>query len=335
MMRRGVFWLLMIAVVGVAGWWWWDHHKAPAMTAGWVEGPALPHARGEVGVASMGNTLMVVGGLTAPGRATDRVDVFDLESEIWFRTADLPRPLHHAAVTSAGDSLYVLGGSSVVLQFKPLSTAYVYQIIGGTWNPLPDLPSPRLCSGAVVLGNKLYVVGGQSTREEMLRTLSPDLSTLVFDLKTQEWSSAAPLPRNRDHLAVVAWQGRILALGGRVGSRNVGDVHEYTPETNSWRSLPAMPTPRSGMAAVVVNGQVHVIGGEEPDTIGGRVYATYEVFDPATWVWLRRPDVPTARHGHGAAVIGDRLYVVAGARAPGGQSVAAFTGRLEVLPLDE
>ena len=37
----------------------------------------------------------------------------------------------------------------------------------------------------------------------------------VFDPKTNTWSEAAPLPTARDHMAVVAVDGKIHVIGGR------------------------------------------------------------------------------------------------------------------------
>lgn len=42
-----------------------------------------------------------------------------------------------------------------------------------------------------------------------------------------------------------------------------------------------------------------------------------QAYDPATDSWTRLTPMPTARHGLGAAVVGDATYVVAGGRSPG------------------
>ena len=52
--------------------------------------------------------------------------------------------------------------------------------------------------------------------------------------------------------------------------------------------------------------------------IGQGIFPQVEVYDPASNVWDALPDLPTPRHGMGAAVIGDQIYV------PGGATVAGF-----------
>jgi hypothetical protein len=45
--------------------------------------------------------------------------------------------------------------------------------------------------------------------------------------------------------------------------------------------------------------------------------------------WMEGPDMPTPRHGLGAAKIGDRVYVIGGGSRPG----ISVTGADEVLML--
>jgi hypothetical protein len=49
-----------------------------------------------------------------------------------------------------------------------------------------------------------------------------------------------------------------------------------------------------------------------------RAFPYNEAYDPANDDWLEYALLPEGRHGTGAAVVGDRLYVPAGAPVPGG-----------------
>jgi hypothetical protein len=57
------------------------------------------------------------------------------------------------------------------------------------------------------------------------------------------------------------------------------------------------------------------------------VFPQKEVYDPRTDTWERLAPMPTPRHGIGAAVLGDRIFV------PGGAAVQGFgaTGVHEVF----
>ena len=77
-----------------------------------------------------------------------------------------------------------------------------------------------------------------------------------------------------------------------------------------------MPTPRSGMAVALYRSTILAIGGEQRGMAAA--FRTNEVYNPATNRWAEYAPLPQGRHGTGAAVIGDRVYVPAGASVPGG-----------------
>jgi N-acetylneuraminic acid mutarotase len=60
-----------------------------------------------------------------------------------------------------------------------------------------------------------------------------------------------------------------------------------------------------------------VTGGE---TRSG-TFTENEAYDVKTGRWLTLAPMPEGRHGHGAAVIGNSMYVVGGALKPGGGGV--------------
>ena len=69
-----------------------------------------------------------------------------------------------------------------------------------------------------------------------------------------------------------------------------------------------MPTPRNRLVAVTVSDVIYVIGGMG----SGGDKATVEAFDPNSGEWSRKADMPTPRHGLGAAVIDGRILVAGG-----------------------
>ena len=86
----------------------------------------------------------------------------------------------------------------------------------------------------------------------------------VYDPSTGTWSEAAPLPRPRDHMAVVAGEGKIHAIGRRLTgpADRTGQHDVYDPATNTWTSAEPLPTARSGVAAALYRGSILVLGGE-------------------------------------------------------------------------
>jgi hypothetical protein len=121
----------------------------------------------------------------------------------------------------------------------------------------------------------------------------------------------------RDHLAVVAANGRIHAIGGRTNSptQNV-DVHEiYNPATNSWTAGAPLPTARSGVAYAVYRNSIIVAGGECRDK---RTFAENEAYDLKTGRWLTLAPLPASRHAFRGVAVGQNLYFAGGAPNCGG-----------------
>ena len=123
------------------------------------------------------------------------------------------------------------------------------------------------------------------------------------------------MPTARDHLAAVAFQGRVWALGGRASfmGQQYDTVEIYDPATDAWQSGTPLPAARGGLAAAALADRVLVFGGEAPL----RIFNSTEMYEVAGARWISKEPMPTPRHGIGAAVIDGRVYVVAGGREPG------------------
>jgi hypothetical protein len=177
------------------------------------------------------------------------------------------------------------------------------------------LPAPgrrrRRCRPFAVLAGKIHVIGGRGLDGVTVATHE------VYEPSTGTWSEAAPLPRARDHMAVVASEGKIHAIGGRLtGPADRTGQHDiYDPATNAWTSAAPLPTPRSGVAAVLYKGLILVLGGELPPN---HTFPENEGFDAKTDRWVTLAPMPAGRHGFGGAVIGPNVYFVGGSLTPGG-----------------
>ena len=143
----------------------------------------------------------------------------------------------------------------------------------------------------------------------------------VYDPATNRWTRANAMPTARDHLAAVAFQGRVWALGGRTSfmGEQYGNVEIYDPATDSWRTAPPLPAARGGLAAAALPDRIFVFGGEAPL----RIFSANEMYEVAGNRWIAKEPMPTPRHGIGAAVIGGRVYVPAGGTQPGFAATAA------------
>ena len=296
---------------------------AMAQTGGlgaWSSGAQLPTPRSEDAVAAVGNTIYVIGGYAPAGPhpaaldSTGAVDVdeplvqgFNVGTGRWSDRAPLPRGLNHVGVTALGGKIYAFGGFDQQNR-DPVADASVYDPETDAWTALPPLQAPRGAIAVAVLNGKIHLVGGRDVHSVGIHD--------VFDPATNRYTTAAPLPVGRDHLGLVAFGGKLYAIGGRIDDfdHNTSYVDAYDPVTNHWTARTPMPSQRSGMAVVRFHDRILAIGGER----GGGTFTNNEAYDPQTNAWSALAPLPQGRHGTGAVVVGDTLYLPAGAPVNGG-----------------
>lgn len=277
-----------------------------ASTAEWQSRASLPEPRTEVAAARFGGEIAVVGGLTALGEHSARVDVYSPSQDRWRRVRDLPESLHHAMAVGHRGRLFVLGGYR--RDGSPSRNAYVYR--DGRWLALPRMPSPRAAAGAAVVRGRIVVAGGVERRTG--RRLAR--SALAFDLTAWRWQRI-PGPTAREHLGVTALAGVVYAVAGRTSGldTNVALLESWRPGDRRWTRLPAVPDARGGTGAAALRGQVVSVGGEELAGTIGEVYA----YRASARRWGRLEDLPTPRHGLGVVAFGGTVFVLGGGPDPG------------------
>ena len=142
----------------------------------------------------------------------------------------------------------------------------------------------------------------------------------VYDPAKNTWTEKAPLRRSKGSPAIVAYNGKLWAIGGRSGPSDFGDVEIYDPTTDSWADGPAI-SPRGTVGAVVYQGAIHIFGGEVQATRS----VTNEVLrlDPEKKSWEQLPVLPTARNYARAVVFKDAVYVIGGSPVAGASHSAA------------
>ena len=279
-------------------------------TPGWQALTPAPVARTEVVGADLSGRVAVVGGLTADGSASARVDLYDPRRARWLRLPDLPEGLHHAMAASRAGRLYVAGGYRI-RDGENEASDRAWVLFDRRWRPLPRLPEPRAAGGAAIVRNRLYVVGG--TTSPAPRSLAT--ASLYLDLRTLRWQGFAGLDRPREHLGVTALAGRIYAIGGRTAGleTNTADADVYDPRARAWSRLPDAPTRRGGNGATAAAGLAVAVGGEGP---GGTIRAV-DAFDPETGSWSSLHASPRPRHGVAVVGIGRTVYQGLGGPEPG------------------
>lgn len=274
----------------------------------WETAAPMKKARSEIGAAEVNGKIYVIGGLDGYGRTTDSVEVYDIEKDSWSEAAKLPQALHHPAVTTDGEKVYVVGGF-IGIAFRPVDTVYVYEPETDSWSEAGRLNDFRGAGAAAFAEGKLHAAGGV--------TSSGVSGTFEwYDGEGRVWNGLKDLPTPREHLAAVGLDGKFYAIGGRKRwvDQNLAAMEAFDVPAREWKALPPMPTKRGGIAAAASGGKIHVFGGEGKDG----TFSQVEVYDPKAAAWESfSPALPTPRHGLAAVPYRNRIYVLGGGRRPG------------------
>ena len=138
--------------------------------------------------------------------------------------------------------------------------------------------------------------------------------------KTGAGPAALALATERFAPASLAVQDVLYVLGGHSDHGLVGDVERFAADSAATEQVPTALRPRRFHAAATHRGKIYLAGGDVWDAAaetGVPTNAVFEEFDPATGTLRPLPDLPVATSRAGAAVAGDRLIVVGGARPDG------------------
>ena len=112
----------------------------------WQELTEAPTQLSEVAVAAHDDQIWVAGGLTADGKASAAVQVYDPATNSWSEGPSLPAGTHHSALVSAEDALWLIGGYRSDGFDRPSDEVLSLLPDGDEWladEPLPEAGRPE------------------------------------------------------------------------------------------------------------------------------------------------------------------------------------------------
>jgi N-acetylneuraminic acid mutarotase len=297
----------------------------------WVSLAPFPEASEEVYGIAAGGKMYVFGGLGPGWTPKGLVFEYDPANDTWSKKKSMPIPTHHTGLAEVNGKIYVVGGfvlpPSGGPAWMPVDHAWEYDPANDSWKALAPLPTKRGSPVAASVNGKVYVIGGASvhpgSKETAIHPQRPHRSVSaneMYDPATNTWHSRSPMPTARNHAAIGVVNGKIYILGGRIGAAfmttpatSVDIVEEYDPTTDQWGPLKrSMPTARSAAGWGTYGGRIYVVGGEMRDEKIWGAFTVVEALDPVANRWSVLPSLRVPRHGHAAAVLGNRLHVVSG-----------------------
>jgi N-acetylneuraminic acid mutarotase len=294
-----------------------EPYSAGPAKGAWITKAGLIHSRSEVAVGEVNGKMYVLGGYADGNVAQTLNEEYDPVSDMWRARASLPRGGNHIAAVGLEGKLYAIGGFSEQ-NANAFPDVSAYDPAADKWTSVAPLPQPLGSMGVAAVDGVIHAIGGAGgTTADNRHTIAVHY---IYDPRTDTWTNSTALPFPREHFNLIAFGGKLYAIGGRIEnySQNVEtvfslDLHDKDAQ---WQTLPLMPLPRSGTQAAVLDGKIFVFGGEK---FGG-VFNNSEMFDPETERWSELTPMPVGRHGTGAVTLGKMIFIPAGGPLNGGEA---------------
>jgi len=259
----------------------------------------------DAAVASVGRSVMLLGGLTAAD--TSRADIRIVSAAGDRAAGQLATGLHDTAAVRLGEAVYLFGGGTA-------ANAQSDQIIrvpvtGGAAVVVGRLPALSSDQSAAEIGGVAYVVGGY--------TGARWLDTIVAWRPGRQARVVARLPFAVRYAAVAATGGRLVIAGGSLQSGAASTVVlGFKPGARSVVRIGRLPAPTTHAAAAGLDNVVYVIGGR--GTSVGTPTARIVAVDPATHRVQLAGALASPRSDLAAAgIVGGRILLAGGRGAAG------------------
>ena len=181
--------------------------------------------------------------------------------------------------------------------------------------PLPPVLRARIAVVALVAG-ALLLAGFAAALWTAFRS-GGDAAPVPLG----QWRPAPDLTAVRGPtVAVTLRDGRVLAVGGGIGSIPLAGAEVYDPGRGTWSRTADLHEARRGHAAVVLgDGRVLVAGG----LAGDQVLSSAEIYQPSTGTWT---DAGPMREGRFSAVmtaLDDGRVLIAGGTGADGRALSS------------
>jgi len=229
------------------------------------DAPGDPRAEGTA--VTNDGILYALGGRSFT--ALPDLDAYNVATDMWTTLAPMNTARAGLAAAVVDDSIYAIGGrvsGGGPCSGGPLDAVERYDIATNSWTTVASLPIPLSDAAAVASDDEIYVFGGCTGDDFPETTVN---TVYVYNVDTNTWSTAAPMPRARAGFYQVGEQGNsVYVMGGldsffdTAADPNV-DIYNMALDTWTTSDVP-MPQPRGEMVVASHGGRIYTVGGSLP-----------------------------------------------------------------------
>lgn len=303
----------------------------------WEQIPA-PFKRRANCATSVGNDLVVIGGIGADRSMSNEVEVLDLSTRTWSKGPEYPGTAFGLAAENVDGRVVASGADGKVYDWAPGEDA---------WNQVGTLTFPRFFHQiAVASPEDLFFVGGISRGVRPAHIEHLDLA--ADSSKTTIRQIAIPTPiDSKNRQALFVHDGWIYLFGGNnstgqhdfEASNFLDQGYRLSLASLQWEALSEYPDHRQTIQTAMHGDGKHVygIGGFGHDGEVARTWTNGYRYDVRDDIWTDdAPDLPVARSQFGLVEHDGRLWVFGGLdydpRRPKGDQFRHLTEVLSASP---
>jgi hypothetical protein len=240
---------------------------------------------------------------------------YDPAQNAWSQRARMRVPRSAAAVAVFNNEIYVFGG--IFSAQYGTAKAEKYNPYTDSWTDLADMRLNTVGGLAVTVGSQIYVFGGSTDQFYCILQ--------VYNIDSNSWND--PIRTNLPKFGGgggVYIANRIYLLScnpdffGLPSAPPIFGYYDLATQQAKTIPLPSVFGPY--LAAVAyLNDKIYVLGGMSAD---GRTRSDISVFDWNTQTWVSNSvAMANAVVGHGAAAVGNTIYVTGGGNSLSGQAL--------------
>jgi DNA-binding CsgD family transcriptional regulator len=228
----------------------------------WTNAAPMPLAVSDIKAVINETKIIIPGGTTSTGFPTDRMQIFDIQSNTWDQGKKLPQPITGYGMVTWNENVYLFGGWNGK---EFLDTVYQYNLVSDEWTFITYMPMKRAYLEVILINDTSYIIGGQNIDKNPINIIIP----MVFftgDKTSINPGNFISMPFTLSKLQATSLAEIIYILGnevnsdsGKTGLRGL----QFFPYNQTWGEFESVPFLDLEEPVIVgLDTDIHILSGK-------------------------------------------------------------------------